>query len=36
MHSGTQERHGIVDSGVLDISRTELKWLEYLAEGVGL
>lgn len=36
MHSGTQERHGVVDSGVLGIPRAELEGLECMAEGAGL
>lgn len=36
MHSGTQERHGVEDSGVFGISREELEGLECMAEGVGL
>lgn len=36
MHSGTQERHGVVDSGVLGIPRGELERLECMAEGAGL
>lgn len=36
MHSGTQERHGVVYSGVLGIPRAELEGLECMAEGAGL
>lgn len=36
MHSGTQERHGVEDSGLFGISREELEGLECMAEGVGL
>ena len=39
IHSGTQERHGVVDSGVLGIPRQSWKHaegLECMTEGVGL
>lgn len=36
MHSGTQERHGVVDSGVLGVPRAGPEGLECMAEGVGL
>ena len=32
MHSGTQERYGVVDSGELWIPRAELEGLERMAE----
>lgn len=35
MHSGTQERHGVVDSGKLKISREELERLECMVEAAG-
>lgn len=34
--TGTQERHCVVDSGVLGIPRAELGGLECMAEGAGL
>lgn len=36
MHPGSQERHGIVDSGVLGIPTAELEGLECMAKGMGL
>lgn len=36
MYSGTQERHSVVDSGVLGISRVELEGVECMAQEAGL